>query len=190
MYQTPARQDGKQAPMAIFEVYLPERAIRADSGGVEPAQIQQSLRADDLMDVRFLGDRVSLLALVFPAIWLVWHRLWWAFAAYLIFAFAIAGLGMTDFAAAMAALSFLPGIYVFLEGANLIADKWQRSGYVLAGLVEADALEDAELRWFFANGPGARPMQNPFVARANLAGRGTAPQSAQDRPEFGLFAED
>ena len=50
------------------------------------------------VNARFLKDRASLLALIIPAVWLFWHRLWLAFAVYLVFAFFLAAIGATEYA--------------------------------------------------------------------------------------------
>jgi len=159
--------------MAIFEVYADERS-------------DNETRAEG---VRFLKDRVSIFALIVPLIWLLWHRLWLALAAYLVFSAAIAGLGATSYASAVIALSFLPGVYLLLEGHNLIADKWEAQGYQLVDLVEADSVENAELRWLARqeiSAVGTRPTITPEPA----ASRKVWPPIKDDRPEFGLFSED
>lgn len=168
--------------MSIYEVYMPESEAHGNS-----------ITGRGLVQARFLAERASIVALIVPGIWLIWHRLWWALAGYILFAVAIAGLGATQWATATVAFTLLPGIYFLLEGPNWIADKWQREGYALAGLVEADNRQDAELKWLArqdlselkasALAPLVPPTLQPVGTRVWS-------QSREDRADFGLFAED
>ncbi len=83
-----------------------------------------------------------------PIAWLVWNRLWYAVAVYALFTLFVFTLGQTGWAASTAAISFLPGLYLFLEGRNLIAGKLRRSGWVLNDVFEAGNLAYEELKFF------------------------------------------
>lgn len=150
--------------MALFEVYTRENTA----------------------DVEFVSDRVSVFALVLPAIWLVWHRLWYALAVYGLIALTIAALGSTQWGAIAAAMSFLPGLYLFLEGSNLIGARLERQEFSLAGLVEADSRESAELQWVFD--PGHQVRKEPLDGIRKQAWPASKPVEADlTKPEFGMF---
>ena len=160
--------------MAIFEVYVPENATAQERA----------------LDARLLGERASILALILPFVWLAWHRLWFALGVYVLFTIALAGIGASDYAAAATAFSFLPGIYLFLEGNNLISAKWKLDGFHLADVVEGDTHENAELRWIArqqltGNGQNLSGGKKPS---GTVSGLNNTP--VDDRAEFGLFAED
>lgn len=159
--------------MAIYEVYVPDR-----SAGAHRAE-----------SARFLKDRVSILALILPLVWLAWHRLWLAFAAYFVFSTVLTGFGATSYAPTVIAFSFLPGIYLLLEGHNLIAGKWESQGYQMIDLVEAESVESAELRWLARQNLSASvasPVEGPVTAGPASVWQ----KQKDDSPNFGLFAED
>lgn len=164
--------------MAVYEVYIPP----ADRAGGEPAR-----------SARYVADRASVLALIFPFVWLLWHRLWFWLAAYVLVAFFLSALGATSLAVVGAALTFLPGLYIYLEGPNMIAGKLELQGWRLAGLVEA-ANEDAAATRFLERvetTPGILPEEAMGSNPQPLASqRPVLQRAASDRPEFGLFAED
>lgn len=152
--------------MAIYEIYA--------SG--DPGQ------------VRFVRDRGTVIALVFPAVWLAWHRLWYALVIYLCVAFLFFALGSTHWASIAALFSFIPGLYLFLEGPNLLAAKYRNAGFHFVDVVEADSLESAELTWFLKHPVSASAKDKPVPASP-----GQTPirsPSGVDRPDFGLFAEE
>lgn len=149
--------------MAIYEIYAPERP----SSGLDAASGTVLVR-----------DGTRFWALVLPFLWLIWHRLWLALAAYIFFTAALA-FAMRFGTEAFGALSFLPGLYLFFEGGRLIAWKAERQGRVFAGVVEAPDEAEAERRWFIRNpAPASRPA--PLVSP--IAGRDN------DEPEFGVFS--
>lgn len=163
--------------MAVYEVYIPP----ADRSDGEPA-----------LNARYVADRASVLALIFPFVWLLWHRLWFWLAAYMLVAFFLSALGATSMAVLAATLTFLPGLYIYLEGPNMIAGKLELQGWRLGGLVEAANEDAAATRWL------ERVQTTPGILKAAedrslpAPARKTALRSAMptDRPEFGLFAED
>ena len=165
--------------MAVYEVYIPPAG---DAGG------------GNAENARYVADRASVLALIFPFVWLLWHRLWFWLAAYVLVAFFLSALGATSLAVLGAALTFLPGLYIYLEGPNMIANKLELQGWRLAGLVEAANEDAAATRWLerVETVPG-------ILASAGSVESGSLPVApnrpvrlgqAVDRPEFGLFAED
>ena len=88
--------------MAIFEVYELEM--------FEPSQSKPASLA------RFARDKVSVIALILPGIWLLYHRLWIEFGLYLVFSALLFAISITPYSPAVMALTFLPGVYLFLEG--------------------------------------------------------------------------
>lgn len=139
---------------------------------------------------RFVRDKGAFLALVFPVIWLAWNRLWFALVVYLCFAGFFLAIGNTSWAVIAGIFSFLPGLYLFLEGPVLLAQKHQRDGLQLVDVIDADSFAAAELKWFSKpasqNSPKfvTDPTIGPGVATPLIS------KSVTDRPEFGLFAEE
>ncbi|MGB7335834.1 MAG: DUF2628 domain-containing protein [Salaquimonas sp.] len=142
--------------------------------------------------VEFERDKTPIWALIVPAIWLFYHRLWYVLGVYLIISIAIASLANTQWSVVAGILSFIPGIYVFLEGQNFLASKLERAGLMLVDLVEADNLENAELKWF------SRQTETMPLNRENSTELQSPPKTVwpktnskpDDNPEFGLFATD
>ncbi|NGN43787.1 DUF2628 domain-containing protein [Mesorhizobium sp. CGMCC 1.15528] len=96
----------------------------------------------------FVRDRFAVFAFLVPPLWLLWHRLWseaaFAFAA----ALALAALGeVAGFGVTGSLLSLLVSIYVGLEGAALRIAALRRRGWREWGVVEADDISDAEIRY-------------------------------------------
>lgn len=119
--------------MTTYTIHIPP----VDSGGETDAE-----------RIRFVPERPSLLALIFPAIWLLWHRLWYAFAVYILIAAMAAVLSRWTGSTPVALLGSLPGLYLFLEGRQLLRGRLERAGWRFAGVVEADSLQEADLRYF------------------------------------------
>lgn len=99
-------------------------------------------------DIRFVRDGFSFWALVFPAIWLLWHRLWLGFAA-LVFYEALLLL-LADWVGPLPGLvlGLLAAFYIALEGTNLRAMKLAANGFSETDLVVAGNEEEAEMRFF------------------------------------------
>ncbi|MEC9342663.1 MAG: DUF2628 domain-containing protein [Pseudomonadota bacterium] len=136
-------------------------------------------------DARFIPERPAVLALVFPALWLLLHRLWYALALYLVAVAAISIVTQWSGSDILGLLSVLPGFYLLLEGRQLLRGRLERLGWRLAGVVEADTPEDAEWRYFSANagddvtGPAA-PGWTPA--------EGTSPvRTGEEAPAIGIF---
>lgn len=92
----------------------------------------------------------SSAALIFTVFWTLWHRMWIATAVLIALlagiSLAVTLLGLNPILAT--ALEAALGLILGLEAANLRVMSWQRSGYRLAGLVEASNQEAAELKYF------------------------------------------
>ncbi len=103
---------------------------------------------DSRLRTRFIPESKAILALVFPLIWLLWHRLWWPALFYLLISIALA-LGLaTQFGVMIGLLTFIPGLYLFLEGHELRRHQLERRGWRLTGIVEGSNLASAEMRYF------------------------------------------
>lgn len=151
--------------MASYTVHLP--------AGENPEQ------------ARFLDDRVSIVALVFPWLYLLWHRLWFAFGLYCIVAIAIGLVAGYIGPVSGLLLSFLPGLYLFVSAKDMVRAKWDEKGWPIIATVEAGSLGEAEFR-FFHDRPESKATEvaGPPVAQPFIGGR------AASRPApagIGLF---
>jgi hypothetical protein len=141
----------------------------------------------------FLREKFYWLALLFPALWLLWHRLWLGLLGWF---FAVMALGTLAYALGLgqqvaAFIAWLPSIVLAFEGSELRRRKLLRAGYRDAGTVVGADLEDAERRFFadWATGRVERrePRINATVAQSPLT---PAPVStAAANPVIGLFPQ-
>lgn len=118
-------------------------------------------------DTVFVRDDFSYLALLFPLVWLLWHRLWfWAVLLVIVSAtLAIVGEYLAP-GAAVGLAGFAISIFVALEGPAWRMDRLRRGGYADIGTVVAPGLEEAEIRWFAGRGqkaPAAPPAPVPMT---------------------------
>ena len=100
-------------------------------------------RVDDLVAV---PENLAPWALVAPPIWLIVHRLWWPLAFYLLFVMFTMAVSTTSFALVSMVLSWLPGVYLMLEGRELYRRKLRDGGRELVGIVNADDEDEAITR--------------------------------------------
>ncbi|MDQ6434183.1 DUF2628 domain-containing protein [Mesorhizobium sp. LHD-90] len=151
---------------------------------MEPAD---ALAGDAAAQARIVRDGFALLGFIFPPFWLLWHGL--IIEAVLAFAtmFGIAGLTeVLGLGPAGSILSLLLSIYVGLEGAALRLAALRRRGWREWGVLEADSIADAEIRYAAAvfdgdekQGDVLPPADAPWAAR---------PQRFADGPALGLFS--
>ena len=124
-------------------------------------------------------ERHATWALLFPVVWLVWQRLWLGLIAYLIYTVTLLLLISTPYLWVTLAIFGLPGMFLWLEGNQLVRARLERQGFTLVGVVEAPDEQMAIARHL---------AQLPFSTdetefRAPLPNR-----PPQNRPEtFGLF---
>ncbi|MCF6320192.1 MAG: DUF2628 domain-containing protein [Rhizobiaceae bacterium] len=118
--------------MNTYSIYLPP-----------PAQAQENEPV-----VKFLVDGNAYFAVLLPPVWLAWHRLWWALGVYIGIVAIILLLVATPWRDAALFLSLIPGLYLWLEGNELIAQKYQRKGWQFVGVIQGANEEDAELRYY------------------------------------------
>lgn len=150
--------------MANYSVYLPP------DGASEKA--------------RFIGDGKSLFALLLPPVFLLYHRLWFALGIYVL---VIAALGLTELVAGPAAslfLSLLPGLYLFIDGRQLVRGKWEHAGWRETALVHGGNAAEAEQRFFAIDRSVSPGMPVPRSDPSPLA----KPVARPNEPGIGLFA--
>ncbi len=100
----------------------------------------------------FVKEGFSSAALVFTVLWALWHRMW-VVSAILIAVFGLIYvlvrlLGLNEINAAL--LELAVSLSFGFEARNLWAYSLRRSGYRAAALVMAANLEEAELKFVFA----------------------------------------
>ena len=146
-------------------------------------------RSEDLVAV---PENLAPWALVAPPIWLIIRRLWWPLAYYILFVFFTMAVSATSFAAISIVLSWLPGIYLLLEGRELYRRKLQDGGRELVGIVNADDEEEAIMRHAMRE-----KMDLPALANAasdeltrQKTGSSTSVQPAASNGMFGLFSPE
>lgn len=125
----------------------------------------------------FVRDGFAWLGFVFPVFWLLWHRLWVEAAVVFALMLGIGTLGEAFGAPGAAVLvSLLVQFGVGLEGQNWRAAKLRRQGFREAGAIEAQDLDEAEMRFFAGRAepepapvmaaPAARPFGRPLPGAA------------------------
>lgn len=131
-------------------------------------------RGEDAVLVR---DGFTWLGLLFPPLWLAWHRLWLE-AVLAAVAMALLSVAAERFGLGLAgdALSMLVSLYVGLEGQGLRLAALRRRGWREWGVVEAGSLADAEMRHALEAGasPESDVAPRPLTPDASLA---RAPQT-------------
>ncbi len=146
--------------------------------------LSYTVHENENREIRLLPDGRAVMALIVPPLWLAWHRLWWALAVYLALMAAAYLFVWTTLAPAAIFLSTLPGLYLFLEGHELVRQKAARLGWREIGLVSGGDIEEAEQRYFDARQEGGRHEMQPAASSPT----GLRPASSGE--SIGLFAED
>ncbi|TIS60166.1 MAG: DUF2628 domain-containing protein [Mesorhizobium sp.] len=128
----------------------------------------------------FVRDGFSWLGFLVPPLWLLWHRLWieaaLAFVAMAVLSLLGERLGL---ALAGSLLSLLVSLYVGLEGQGMRIAARRRRGWHEWGVVEADRLDDADIRYALeadadADDEAPVPRIVPDAAHARPAQMGIA----------------
>lgn len=99
-----------------------------------------------------IPEATAPLALAFPPIWLLWHKLWFELAVYALVIGLLLALLATPLAPVVLVLASLPGLVIFLEGNQWRRSRAKRQGLVLVDVIEADNEEDALLRFDASSG--------------------------------------
>lgn len=133
----------------------------------------------------FLPEKFRWLALLFAPLWLLWHRLWLAFAGWLL---VVVGLSLAAHAIGVeprlaAPVLWLPTLFVAFEGSELIRRKLVRNGYREVAVLVAANIDEAEERFF-----GSRRDASPSRATTPPPAPVASPV-AQPNRVVGLFPE-
>lgn len=168
--------------MAVWTVFQPDEAKGA-------GRASAAHWADGVVFVR---ERMSWSALLFAPLVLLRHRLWLAFAVYVLLqALIVFALVWLDLGDGEALLVFLPNLLVALELPALRRRKLAARGYDELGAVVAPDFEAAERRffegWLTAGAPEPAPSATPprFAAPATAM----AGNPVLGNPVLGLFPE-
>ncbi len=131
--------------MTLYTVHIPPYAVGQER--------------DHHEDTVFIPDASSLMALVFPFLWLIWYRLWWASLFYALLTIALSILMLGELGLLAAAMTIFPGLFLFLEGQELRRKKLTRHGWKMVDTVEDQDLASAEYRYFYTalEQPRVRP---------------------------------
>lgn len=140
--------------------------------------------------VIFLKDGMSVPAFLFPALWLLWHRLW---LGLLMYAGVMIAMSVLTAKAGMSGgwlmlIALLPNIWIALEGNDMRRRKLARKGYRQTAAIRAEDLDEAEVlffaRWVHDASPAPTPAPRPAeVTLPPAVGR------RGDNAIIGLFPE-
>jgi hypothetical protein len=142
----------------------------------------------------FVRDGFSFRAFLFAPLWMLWHRMWWVLAGYLIVSAlletTLVVLGATP--AGVFVVGLLISLLVGLEASTLRRFTLNRRGWRNVGIISGATLEDAERRFFEA---WLQAMSHPAAvataAAAPTPGAASAapPHTPQEPNVVGLFPE-
>ncbi len=163
--------------MATYCVMLPPKT----QGGAFSAPMAER--------ARFIKDGISWPALVAPILWLLWHRMWLVFLAYIAGALALEGLSRAFGGPAVGVSSFLLGILFALEANNLRCWSLERRGWRFDAVSDGADMDEAELRYYHARAPisadaasspmDASPLSAPIDALVQTSPRPTTRPSVR-----------
>jgi uncharacterized protein DUF2628 len=145
--------------MSVYTVYEPP--LRVHESGPDPERFV------------FVCDGFSFWGFLLAPLWMLRHRLWWAFVGYVIVILALS-LGLRALgASAMLAnvVTALVSLLVGFEAATLRRFALARRGWRNAGVVVGDDLESAERRFFDTWVSNSR-LENPSL---NVEPRASSP---------------
>ena len=132
----------------------------------------------------FVKDAFAPMAVVVPALWLLWNRLWYEAAMALLLTLIAAGAAAWIGAPQLAGIgSILIGLYVALEGGALKIAAARRRGFEDTAVIDARSVTEAEERYFLSrrqetvpslpvdrHAPAARPAAAPDAGQFALPG--------------------
>lgn len=118
--------------MTVFTVYV-------------PPSTDGNVRHENAI---LVPESKTLLALFAPFLWLLWYRLWWAALFYALVSIALFAALTTNFGLVALLLTFVPGLFLFLEGHELRRKALERQGWKFVGIVEGEDRVEAEIRYF------------------------------------------
>jgi hypothetical protein len=127
----------------------------------------------------FVRDGFYFFGFIAPLLWMLWHRLWVLAALTFAVTLALGAVGeWTELIAAVPLLSLLISLYVGLEGGALRVAALRRAGWRQWGVIEADTIEDAEIRYLYAADDDADETQPTPVTIAPAASPRPQPSGA------------
>ena len=143
----------------------------------------------------FVRDGFSFCAFIAAPLWMLWHRMWLVFAAYVVIAVGLiagrAALGVSPAALVVVGLSV--AILIGLESSTLRRFTLRQRGWNNVGVVSGDDVEDAERRFFGAwlrEAPSRQPAASrPPPLPAASSAPASAPRAARPPDVIGLFPE-
>ncbi|MEP1207113.1 MAG: DUF2628 domain-containing protein [Rhizobiaceae bacterium] len=160
-------------------------------GGGEELRAEDVIRLDQLKAV---PEGPAVWALIVPPLWLIAHRLWWPLAYCLLYWMFCLGLLATPFATVTPFIFGLPGLYLMLEGWELVRRRLEADGLTLIGLIDAGDEQAAIGRFLDAQQKQARhspPSDDSFFGSTATTTK-VSPQLSQSAgdsaPAFGLFS--
>ena len=143
---------------------------------------------DYLDSLKAVPEGISVGALIVPPIWLAMKRLWWLLAFYALYWVFCMALLATPLALTVPFIIGLPGLYLMLEGWELVRRRLELESLTLLDLVDASGEQEAIGR-FLANGPspapssdGVRQKLHPQTSYQLSSG------SEETAPTFGMFS--
>jgi hypothetical protein len=137
----------------------------------------------------FVKDGFSWPALFFPALWILWHRLWLTLVWYIVFVLVVAWIGRLSGDTNATILGLLGGLLFAFEANNIRRMSLQGRGWREVGGSSGSNLGEAEVRFlgrWMDRGPG------PVEKREIMARAAYGPAVRADRadePILGLFPE-
>lgn len=94
-----------------------------------------------------IRDGFSVVALIAPLLWFLWHRMWLEALVIFIVSTGLGVLSMIPGLEAAPAVGILVSLFVGLEARNLRAGSFRRRGWKDWGVVAASSYKEAELRY-------------------------------------------
>jgi len=140
--------------------------------------------SNDQSAIKFLVDGNALFAVLLPPVWLAWNRLWWALGIYLSLFVIILLMVTTPWRDAALFLSLIPGMYLWLEGNELIRQRYERRGWRFVGVVRGTDEEEAEMRYFDSKSAQAT---HSLPQAENISSSAETHRQPVQQPSIGLF---
>lgn len=174
--------------MAIYEAYL--SPLTNEQGS--------ATQFESLQSFKLVEDKKHILALIFPVVWLLWNRLWFWLAAYVLVSILFVLLSNTQLPIIGSIFSFALGLFLFLEGRTLIVANLERQGWHFAGVVDAPDVELAEYKFLESQENANLSIDSsvePIISvdenssLSNQTAKSSIKSKMGDRPSIGIFSE-
>src|SRR5690606_1403559 len=157
--------------------------------------IYSVLEPPDTGDARFekavvIKEGFSVIALIAPLLWFLWHRMWLEAVAIFIISAGLGLLGMIPGLEVAPGLGILVSVFAGLEARNLQAGSFRRHGWKDWGVVVASSHGEAELRYMteaLAIRDETRSAVPPVSASSETKVIPTRSVPSAKAPAFGLI---